>query len=108
MEMVCQERIATVRVGHRCSEEVAGLQLVRLNDREYAVRICLVDDDKDRNVLVTENRDEAVEAFKIWTGILVALAAAGSAAGILARFISMPFRFVCNLYLKFKTRGGTL
>lgn len=108
MEMVCQERIATVRVGHRCLEEVASLYLVHLNDREYAVRIRLVDDDKDCNVLVTENRDEAVEAFKIWTGILVALAAIGSAAGILARFIIMPFRFVHNLYLKFKTRGGTL
>ena len=108
MEMVLQERTATVRAGHRCLKKVASLYLIYLNDRKYALRVCLVDDDKDRNVLVTENRDEAVEAFKIWTGILVALAAAGSAVGTLARFIGMPFRFVYNLYLKFKTRGSTL
>ena len=108
MEMACQERIATVSVGNRRLKKVASLHLVRLDDGKYALRICLVDDDKDRNVLVTENRDEAVEAFKFWTGMLVALAAAGSAAGILARCIGMPFRFVYNIYLKFKTQGGTL
>ena len=108
MEMVCQERIAAVRVGNRCLKKIASLHLVRLDDGKYALHICLVGDDKDRNVLVTESRDEAVEAFKIWNGILVAFAAAGSAAGILARFIGAPFRFVHNLYLKLKTRGGTL
>ena len=108
MEMVCQERIAEVRVGNRCLKKVASLYLVHLDDGKYALRVCPVDDNKDRNVLVTENRDEAVEAFKIWTGILVALAATGSAAGILARFIGMPFRFMRNLYSKFKAQGGTL
>ena len=69
--MVIQELIATVSVGHRNLDKAASLFLIHFSNRQYAVYVCSANDDQTYNIVVTENSNEAVEAFKFWTGILV-------------------------------------
>ena len=70
--MIIGELIDTVSTGYRCfrKEARASLYLIRTNEGLYAVSLHSVKDDKDYNVLATENRDDAVEAFKLAAGIL--------------------------------------
>lgn len=71
MGMVIQELIATVSVGPHNLDKAASLYLVHFSSRQYAVYICSANDDQIYNIVVTESCDEAIEAFKFWTGILI-------------------------------------
>lgn len=71
MGMVIQELIATVSVGHNDLRKAASLYLVHFSNGQYVVYICSENDDQIYDIVVTENSDEAVEAFKFWTGTLI-------------------------------------
>lgn len=71
MGMGIQELIATVSVGYYDLSKAASLHLVHLNNGQYAVYIYSENDDQIYDIVVMENSDEAVEAFKFWTGVLI-------------------------------------
>ena len=71
MGMVVQELMATVSVGHYNLDKAASLYLIHFSNGQYAVYLCSENDDQKYNIVVTESSDEAIEAFKFWTGILV-------------------------------------
>ena len=68
--MIIGELIDTVSTGYRHLRKAASLYLIRTNEGPYAVSLRSVKDAKEYNVLTTENRDDAVEAFKLAAGIL--------------------------------------
>lgn len=70
--MIIGELIDTVSTGYRClrKEARACLYLIRTNEGLYAVSLHSVKDNKDYNVLATENKDDAVKAFQLAAGIL--------------------------------------
>lgn len=71
MGMIVKELMATVNVGHYNLDKAASLYLIHVSNGQYAVYFCSENDDQKYNIIVTESRDEAVEAFKFWTGVLI-------------------------------------
>ena len=69
--MHIQKLIATFSVDHHNVSKAASLCLVRASERTYHVYLCSESDNKKYDVLFTESRDEAIEAFKLSAAILI-------------------------------------